>query len=102
MKTDRHINLPETSNIIIPEEIEDLVELLAKNVHETWSRKRLLEGWTYGPARDDQKKEHPCLIDYEDLPESEKDYDRATARETIKFILKSGFSFHKDSSSESN
>ena len=33
----------------------------------------------------------PCLAPYDQLPEKEKDYDRATAGETLKAILKLGY-----------
>lgn len=82
-------------NIPIPEELELLQEALAKNVHEVWAAGRLADGWKYGPVRADDKKEHPCLIPYEDLPEEEKDYDRATALSTIRFILSQGYHLSK-------
>ena len=41
------------------------------------------------------KKEHPCLIPYEDLSEEEKDYDRATAISTIRYILSKGYTISK-------
>ena len=43
------------------------------------------------PARDDAHKLHPCLVPYDDLPENEKAYDRNTAMETLKLIMKLGF-----------
>lgn len=79
----------------MPEELLPLIEVMARNVHEVWSQNRINEGWTYGPVRDDVRKHHPCLIPYEELPESEKDYDRATSQETLKLILKSGFAISK-------
>lgn len=85
----------DTSDVKLPEELMPLVEELAKNVHEVWARNRIADGWTYGPVRDDSKKEHPCLVPYEDLPEIEKDYDRATSQETLKFILKTGFTISR-------
>ena len=69
----------------------ELVEVMAKNVHEVWSQSRLSEGWTYGARRDDEKKTHPCLVPYEELPEIEKDYDRNTAIGTLKLIQALGF-----------
>lgn len=81
----------DTSDIELPEELLVLADLMAKNVHEVWASKRMEEGWTWGPERDDAKKHHPCLVAYEDLPEVEKEYDRATSQETLKFILKSRF-----------
>ena len=79
----------------IPEELEPLKEALARNVHEVWAAGRLAAGWKYGPVRDDERKEHPCLIPFEDLPEEEKDYDRATALSTIRFILAKGYHLSK-------
>jgi hypothetical protein len=53
------------------------------------------EGWTYGPVRDDQKRQTPCLVPYEELSEEEKAYDRNTALSTLKFIVALGFEIHK-------
>ncbi|MDE6023153.1 MAG: Ryanodine receptor Ryr [Muribaculaceae bacterium] len=86
----------DTTNVRLPEDLLPLMEELAKNVHEVWSKNRIDEGWTYGPVRDDAAKKHPCLVPYEDLPESEKDYDRATSLESLKFILNSGFQILND------
>jgi class 3 adenylate cyclase len=76
----------------IPQALLGLVEKLAEEVHEAWSRQRLADGWRYGPQRDDLKKEHPCLVPYKDLPEAEKEYDRQSALRTIQAILGWGFS----------
>lgn len=81
----------DTSHIRLPDSISELIELLAKNVHETWAQNRMKEGWTYGSERDDLCKTHPCLVPYEELPESEKEYDRNTARETLKAIIALGY-----------
>ncbi len=86
----------DTRNVQIPEELLPLMEDLAKNVHEIWSEKRKKEGWTYGPVRDDVAKKHPGLVPYEQLSEVEKEYDRATSQESLKFILKSGFKITKN------
>jgi hypothetical protein len=53
------------------------------------------EGWRYGPRRDDAKREHPSLVPYEQLSESEKEYDRKTAMETIKTIFALGYKIEK-------
>ena len=79
------------NDILLPEELNDLVELIAKNVHEVWAHNRMSQGWTYGEERSDVLKKHPCLVPYEDLPEIEKAYDRDTALETLKLISKLGF-----------
>lgn len=82
----------DTGNIELPAELQKLSEELARNVHEVWSANRRADGWSYGPVRNDEKKQHPCMVPYDELPEREKDYDRSTSLETLKFILKSGFS----------
>ncbi|MBQ6753982.1 MAG: Ryanodine receptor Ryr [Bacteroidales bacterium] len=79
------------SDVVLSEELKNLTELLAKNVHDIWAENRIAQGWTYGEKRDDEKKQHPCLVPYEDLPEEEKLYDRETAMKTIKMIKKLGF-----------
>lgn len=87
-------NPVDTSNVELPSELNVLVELMAKNVHEEWAKSRIEQGWTYGPQRDDVKKHHPCLVSYEDLPDSEKEYDRTTAISTLKLIISMGFNIN--------
>lgn len=85
----------DTSDVILPEEIMNLAEKLAENTHDVWALGRVNDGWTYGEQRDDVNKKHPCLIEYSELSENEKEYDRATAIETLKLILKLGFRIEK-------
>lgn len=86
----------ETSDIILPSELNELAELIAKNVHEVWSAGRMKDGWTYGEERNDAELKHPCLVPYEELTEVEKEYDRNTSQETLKLIMKLGFRIVKD------
>ena len=85
----------DTSDIVLSAEILELAEKLAENTHEVWSAGRINDGWKFGEVRDDSKKLHPCLIAYDELPESEKAYDRNTALETLKLITKLGFEIRK-------
>lgn len=84
-----------TEDVVLTEDLLALQEEIAKNVHEVWAQGRIKEGWIYGEKRDHALKTTPCLIPYEDLPESEKEYDRNTAMETIKLILKLGYTIEK-------
>ena len=86
----------DTSDVKLPEELELLVEQMSKNVHEVWAKARIQQGWTYGEQRNDELKTHPCLVPYEDLPEEEKEYDRNTSTDTLRFIIKQGFHIVKD------
>jgi len=85
----------DANDVKLPDDLEQLVELIAKNVHEVWAEKRMSQGWTYGEWRNDEKKTHPCLIPYEELPEEEKEYDRNTSIGTLKLIMKLGFKISK-------
>lgn len=86
----------QTDDIVLSEELNGLVEAMAKNVHDVWAESRISQGWTYGPERNDALKHHPCLIPYEELPEVEKAYDRDTAVGTLKLICKLGFKITKE------
>jgi class 3 adenylate cyclase len=81
----------DTSKVIINIEHLQLTELLAKNTHEIWAQQRIEEGWKFGHQRDDIRKEHPGLVPYEELSESEKQYDRNTALGAIKMLLALGY-----------
>lgn len=81
----------DTNDVVLTPELLALTEKLAENTHDVWAKGRISQGWQYGETRDDEKKLHPCLIPYDELPESEKEYDRNTALETLKLIIKLGY-----------
>ena len=85
----------DTSNIILSRELSDLTEKIAANVHDVWAAGRIQEGWTFGTVKDSAAKTTPFLVPYEELPETEKEYDRQTALETLKLIVKLGFRIEK-------
>ena len=86
----------DTKDIVLPTELNNLIEEMSKNVHEVWAATRISQGWAYGEERNDAEKKHPCLVPYEELSENEKEYDRNTSIETIKLILKLGFKITRD------
>ena len=86
----------DTSKVELPEELMELVEEMAKNVHEVWAQTRMEQGWTYGEVRNDELKQHPCLVEYEELPEEERVYDLNTAVGTLKLIRQLGFKIVKE------
>lgn len=85
----------DTSDVVLPKELLELTEKIAKNTHDVWATGRIKEGWTYGEKKDNTVKTNPCLVPYEELPDSEKEYDRNTSLETIKLILKMGYEIIK-------
>lgn len=76
-------------------DLEELQEAIAENAHDVWAAARIKEGWTYGEERDDVNLKHPDLIPYTALPDSEKEYDRIMAFNTIKLVKKLGFDIVK-------
>lgn len=102
MQTTNYLPAPiDTSDVVLPESLMPLVEVMAKNVHEVWAKSRMDEGWTWGEQRNDELKQHPCLIDYNKLPDSEREYDRNTAVGTLKLIVSLGFDISKRDSNNS-
>jgi tetratricopeptide (TPR) repeat protein len=81
----------DTSNASLPPELVPLLERLAENAHDVWAEQRLRDGWTLGPVRNDAAKQHPSLVPYDELPESEKTYDRILASQTLRAILVLGY-----------
>lgn len=85
----------DTTDVELPPELMELTEKIAENVHEVFVKARMDAGWTCGEHRDDVLKTNPTLIPYAQLPESEKIYDRNTALETLKLIVKLGYHIEK-------
>jgi ryanodine receptor 2 len=81
----------DTASVTLDEPIVRLTERLAEHAHDLWALRRMSEGWTCGPRRSDAKKKHPCLVPYDQLPESEKQYDRSAAMETLKAVIALGY-----------
>ena len=85
----------DTSGVALPEDLLRLTEEIAENVHDVWAEGRIKEGWKYGEVKNSEKKETPLLIPYAYLQESEKEYDRRTALETVKLIIAKGYKIKK-------
>ncbi|KAM9837412.1 LOW QUALITY PROTEIN: ryanodine receptor 2 [Aulostomus maculatus] len=79
-----------TSQIILPPHLERIREKLAENIHELWVMNKIELGWTYGAVRDDNKRQHPCLVEFSKLPEQERSYNLQMSLETLKTLLALG------------
>lgn len=82
-------------DIAITDDLLELQEAIAENAHEVWAAARKAEGWTYGKVRNDALKQHPDMLPYAALPDSEKEYDRLMAFNTIKLVKKLGWRIMK-------
>jgi len=78
---------PDPSFQFSPEEIEKLAEI----EHRRWIADRKLSGWTYGPTKDLKLKHHPMLVDWEFLPEVEREKDRDFIRAIPAILEVAGF-----------
>lgn len=72
------------------EVMAEAVEAIAEVSHDQWAKGRIADGWRYGPQRDDEKKLHPDLVPYDDLPEGEKLYDRNAAKAIVAELMRRG------------
>lgn len=88
----------DVSDVILEEDVTELREAIAENAHDIWAIERMQEGWSYGSERNDELKQNPCMVPYSKLPESEKEYDRKMAMQTIKLMKKLGYDLvkHRD------
>lgn len=84
------------SGIRLSSSLENDIETIAQNIHETWAQERKIRGWEYGENFDETNKKHPCMIEYDKLSEIEKDIDRATVIQTIKMLLLMGYTIDKE------
>lgn len=57
-----------TSAIEVVRFHQDNPEATPENSHESWLKTKVADGWVYGPVKDPEKKEHPCMRPYAELP----------------------------------
>ena len=79
-----------TFRLMLPEPLRELVDRLARHAHGLWAQQRWSAGWRYGEHRDDEKKQQPCLVPYDELPESERSCDVAIAEGLLNSLLALG------------
>lgn len=51
----------------------------ASAMHENWMKEKLSQGWVYGDVKDVEKKTHPCLVPFDQLPEFQQKKDRLSS-----------------------
>ena len=91
-----HPKFLDLKHVELPNGFDELREAIAENAHDRWALERQSEGWTYGPKRDDSKLETPDMVPYAQLPESEKQYDRIMAEDTLKLLTALGYKIEKN------
>lgn len=43
--------------------------------HNSWLAEKIENGWVYGPVKDPEEKEHPCMVPYDELPKEQQAKD---------------------------
>lgn len=82
-------------DVVLPEKIAELTEYIAENTHEEWAKQRFKEGWTFAPKTNKKLKQSFDLVPYCELLDSEKEYDRKMAMNTLRVLYKLGFKIIK-------
>ena len=68
------------------------IEVIARREHEGWCDDLHREGWAFAPvSKNTKKKTHPDLVEWERLPEPEKEKNRAPVRELSAFLIRAGY-----------
>lgn len=83
--------LNSVTNTELRERIENNLETLSIMEHNRWMADRRLNGWTYGPVRNDSLRTHPDIVPWNKLSERVKEYDRNAVRnipEWLEFLRK--------------
>lgn len=101
-KDGRYIPKPvNVDDVTLPDELSQLTEYLAENNHEEWAKLRVSEGWTYAPVTNKALKQNRDLLPYCELLDSEKDYDRKMAMNTLRLLYKLGCRIKKAQDADS-
>jgi len=75
---------------------KDELEVLSIMEHGRWWADRALNGWRFGPVRDDAQKIHPNMVPYDDLSEADKQKDRDSVMEMTKILRGEGMVITRD------
>ncbi|XP_014249566.1 ryanodine receptor isoform X2 [Cimex lectularius] len=86
----------DTTMITLPNHVETIRDRLAENIHEMWAMNKIEAGWIFGENRDDIRRIHPCLVQFDKLPAAEKRYDTQLAVQTLKTIVALGYHISVD------
>ena len=64
--------------------------------HANWMAEKTRDGWKYGPVKDAEKKEHPCYVEYHELPDAQKIKDYIFKNIVLAFYVSLGGGLEMD------
>jgi ribonuclease HI len=74
---------------------DDEVLIMAKQEHQRWIDEKIEDGWVYAPVRDDKKKHHDCIIEWEKLSEEVQNWDKEPVRNIIGVLDAVGYGVYR-------
>ncbi|XP_065188366.1 ryanodine receptor 3-like isoform X2 [Sycon ciliatum] len=89
-------NPVDTKNVVLPSDLMDCADMVARNVHENWALTKITNGWTFG-ERDNDAKTNPCICPYAELTPVDKDYDSRMVLQMMRTLIVLGYSVGIDS-----
>ncbi|RLC99875.1 MAG: hypothetical protein DRI46_08640 [Chloroflexi bacterium] len=81
--------------IFLEEDSTDEVTLMARMEHESWCQRKKAQGWRFGPEKDPDQRTNPSLVLWEELPEGEKEKNKAYIRDLPYTLARAGFQIEK-------
>ena len=71
------------------------VECLAFLEHRRWLEERTTAGWTFAPQKDVGRKQSPYLVDWDDLPDRAREWNRSAARDIPALLASAGLAISR-------
>ena len=71
------------------------IEIMAEMEHSRWNREKFMAGWSFGEKKDSAKKTHPCLVEWKDLSEQDKEKDRGAVRGIPELLKSAKFEIYR-------
>ncbi|XP_072293061.1 ryanodine receptor 2 [Eucyclogobius newberryi] len=84
-------NPTDISKTTLPLQLENIRRNMAEHFHELWVLDQIELGWTCGIVKDEEKKIDPCLVEFSNLTDLERNQNIEMAETTLKTILALGF-----------
>ncbi|KAM6956587.1 ryanodine receptor 2-like [Aplochiton taeniatus] len=85
----------DTSNVLLPERLEFVVNKYSEHTHEKWSLDKFANGWVHGDQLCETMKVHPLLKPYRALGEKDKEAYRWAIKETVRSMLAFGWTIER-------
>lgn len=98
---DLHVDAEEFQRLVDKIEIEGgLLERLAEYVHEVFRQQLKADGYKWGKKTDARRKTHSSLVDFDKLPEDEKEQNRSNASDIPGKLAVAGYAIKPARSNE--